>query len=93
MKFLLQMWRTRSDGPASHAAWGRAPFTFDAMDKRIRFETKEQSNARREREFLALSPSERVLWFLRSFNGRASSAKVEDRTRNFVIRKEGDALR
>jgi hypothetical protein len=58
------------------------------MDARIRFETKEQSNASREQEFLALSPSERVLWFLRSFNGRAVSAKKEDRSGNFVIRRK-----
>ncbi|MBP6644085.1 MAG: hypothetical protein KA186_13405 [Flavobacteriales bacterium] len=60
------------------------------MDKRITFETKEESNARREREFLALTPSERYHWFLRSFQGRVQ----EDRpTKNFIIRKRVDGLR
>jgi len=60
----------------------------------IRFETKEESNARREREFLALSPSERLLSFLRSFDlphgvvGVASEHKD-----NFIIRRRHDALR
>ena len=64
------------------------------MDPRIRFETKEESNARQEREFLALPPSERVMWFLRSFNGRVSaSAMREDKSGNFVIRKRNDAVR
>ena len=62
------------------------------MDKRIRFETKEESNARREREFLALSPAERVLWFLRSFNGRGPVVP-EDRSRHFIIRKKDDTVR
>ncbi|MBP8822591.1 MAG: hypothetical protein KBH07_02970 [Flavobacteriales bacterium] len=58
------------------------------MDKRIRFETKEESNARREREFLALSPHERFMWFLRSFDesGRKFDKKKPDNG-NFVISK------
>ena len=60
------------------------------MDKRIRFETKEESNARREKEFLALTPSERFQWFLRSFNGRVQEDRPTD---NFVIRKKSDGLR
>ena len=59
------------------------------MDSRIRFETKEDSNARRERAFLALSPSERLMWFLRSFNGRGTVVP-EDRSRHHVIRKKKD---
>ncbi|MBK9764248.1 MAG: hypothetical protein IPO87_13070 [Flavobacteriales bacterium] len=60
------------------------------MDKRITFETKEESNARREREFLALTPSERFHWFLLSFQGRVQ----EDRpTKNFIIRKRVDGIR
>lgn len=38
-----------------------------STDDRIHFETKEESNARRERAFLALTPGERLMWFLRSF--------------------------
>jgi hypothetical protein len=60
----------------------------------IRFETKAESNARREREFLALSPSERLRSFLRSFDlphivvSRASEEKG-----NLIIRRRTDALR
>ncbi|MBS1581216.1 MAG: hypothetical protein JST66_03355 [Bacteroidetes bacterium] len=64
------------------------------MDERIRFETKEGSNARRERAFLALPPAERFEWFLRSFVDRAITvAEARPVTGNFVIRKDGDALR
>jgi len=61
---------------------------------KIRFETKEESNARREREFLALSPSERLLSFLRSFDMPhvMVSAATEDKG-NFIIRRRSDALR
>jgi hypothetical protein len=62
------------------------------MDKRIRFETKEEANARREREFMALSPGERFQWFLRSFDGRVSHGlSANERKGNFIIRKK-DAL-
>lgn len=64
------------------------------MDDRIRFETKEESNARREREFLALTPHERFLWFLRSFDGRRSDPDAVDQpTKNFVICKKDDLVR
>ena len=59
------------------------------MDKRIRFETKEESNARGEREFLALTPSERMQWFLRSLNARVQEDR---RTDNFIIRKRDHGL-
>ena len=64
------------------------------MDPRIRFETKEESNARREREFLALTPHERFLWFLRSFDrpGFRGRHKLEDKG-NFVIQKKHDPVR
>ncbi|MBS1546376.1 MAG: hypothetical protein JST38_12285 [Bacteroidetes bacterium] len=64
------------------------------MDKRIRFETKEEANARREREFLALTPHERFMWFLRSFDrpGFPARHKTEDKG-NFVIRKKHDPVR
>ena len=58
----------------------------------IRFETKEESNARREREFLALTPWERLRSFLRSFDLQAdpNSSPGEDKG-NFIIerRREG----
>lgn len=64
------------------------------MDKRIHFETKEEANARREREFLALTPHERFLWFLRSFDrpGFTSRHKPADKG-NFVIWKKHDPVR
>lgn len=63
------------------------------MGKRIRFETKEESNARREREFMALTPHERLQWFLRSFDGRVPLAPdAAQKKGNFVIHKK-NALR
>jgi len=71
--------------------------TFDhqrAMDKRIRFETKEESNARREREFLALTPHERFLWFLRSFDRPGFTARHKPADKgNFVIWKKHGPVR
>lgn len=59
------------------------------MDKRIRFVTKEEFNARREREFMALSPGERFQWFLRSFDGRVSEVpSANERRGNYIIRKK-----
>jgi hypothetical protein len=56
------------------------------MDHRIRFETKEQSNVRRQQAFLDLSPSERFLWFLRSFDeGTPRNPKAANN--NFVIER------
>lgn len=64
------------------------------MDKRIRFETKEESNARREREFLALTPQERFMWFLRSFDRRGLTARHKPADPgNFVIWKKHDPVR
>lgn len=57
------------------------------MDKRIRFETKERSNARREKEFLALTPSQRFQWFLASFEGRVSNEEPHRSKGNFIIRQ------
>ena len=60
----------------------------------IRFETKEESNARREREFLALSPAERLLSFLRSFDLPYVVKRLAvDSKDNFIIRRRNDALR
>jgi hypothetical protein len=56
------------------------------MDHRIRFETKEQSIVRRQQAFLDLSPSERFLWFLRSFDeGTPRNPKAANN--NFVIER------
>lgn len=63
------------------------------MDKRIRFGTKEEHNARRERAFLALSPSERLAWFLRSFTRHGSPELAVRNTGNFIIRKRCDGVR
>ncbi len=64
------------------------------MDKRIRFETKEEANARREREFLALTPHERFLWFLRSFDRPGFTARHKPADKgNFVIRKKHGPVR
>lgn len=62
------------------------------MDPRIRFETKEQSNARRREAFLALSPAERFAWFLRSFDRRTPMSRSEGSGR-FLIRRTRDPLR
>jgi len=53
----------------------------------IRFETKEESNARREREFMALTPSQRfqsfmeLCWALSNFESRSQ----EEDKGNFVL--------
>jgi hypothetical protein len=64
------------------------------MDSRISFGTKEETNARREREFLALTPAERLLWFLKSFEGRVTDQpKVAKDKDNFIVSRKKDALR
>ncbi|HMN05946.1 MAG TPA: hypothetical protein PKD45_09480 [Flavobacteriales bacterium] len=62
-----------------------------AMDKRVHFGTKEEHNARREQAFLALTPAERFMWFLRSFAGPrpAHMRKAKQDKGNFVINKDG----
>lgn len=59
----------------------------------IRFETKEESNVRREREFLALSPWERLVHFLRDIerNPPAEHERGEAKW-NFIIRKRDHAV-
>ncbi len=64
------------------------------MDKRIHYGTKEENNARREREFLALTPHERFMWFLRSFDRPPGNApRKTGNSSNFIVRKRHDALR
>jgi hypothetical protein len=57
-------------------------------DPRIRFETKEESNARREREFIALTPWERLVQYLRDIE--RNPPPIEERGEakgNFIIWK------
>lgn len=64
------------------------------MDPRIRFETKEESNARREREFLALSPAERFASFLRDIElNPPDVSETGEAKGNFIIRRASDAIR
>jgi len=60
----------------------------------IRFETKEESNARREREFLALSPWERLKSFLRDIvlQTDPESSPGKDKG-NFIIERHNDGVR
>lgn len=70
-----------------------------STDPRIRFETKEESNARREQEFLALAPHERFMSFLRGFTvWKAMRSKVAAPDKgNFIIHRKaqefGDEVR
>lgn len=61
----------------------------------LHFETKEEANARREREFLALSPSERVQVFIRMV-GANQLFKAENpqpkNPNNFHIYKKKDGV-
>lgn len=58
------------------------------IDKRIRFLTKEESNTEREQAFLALTPSERFMAFIKSFDqlkGFESKEYDDDSKGNFII--------
>lgn len=60
----------------------------------IRFETKEESNARREREFLALSPWERLRSFLRDIALQADpNESPGERKGNYIIERRADGIR
>ena len=60
----------------------------------IRFETKEESNARREREFLALPPWERLKSYLRDIERDPPEMHERGEARgNFIIRKVEHAVR
>lgn len=63
-------------------------------DPRIRFETKEESNARREHEFMALTPWERLVLYLRDIarNPPAQEERGEAKG-NFIISKRTDGVR
>jgi len=64
------------------------------MDDRIRFGSKEENNVRREQAFLALTPSERLEWFLRSFGAvRNIRSGKKDSSGNFTISKRDAAVR
>ena len=70
----------------------------ESSDPRIRFETKEQSNERRQREFMALTPNERFIWFLNSFYSKLpdpsgpDAEQVEKDERTFVIHRRNAAI-
>lgn len=60
----------------------------------IRFETKEESNARREREFLALTPWERLTNYLLDIERNPPEEHERGEARgNFIIRKVEHAVR
>ena len=64
------------------------------MDDRIRFGSKDELNAQRERAFLALEPHERLMWFLRSFNEHVVvDPMAVERKGNFILEKQRDGLR
>lgn len=56
------------------------------MKKQIFFGTKEEHNARREAEFLSLTPYERLQWFF-SAVGQNKVLSNEDKKGNFVLRR------
>lgn len=57
--------------------------------KRLIFDTKENNNTRREREFLALDPAERVAVFLRMVDQYAifPSSIPSGKKDNFILEK------
>jgi hypothetical protein len=60
----------------------------------IRFETKEASNARREQEFLALTPWERLKCYLRDIERNPPEEHERGEAKgNFIIRKVEHAVR
>ena len=56
------------------------------MKKQIFFGTKEEHNARREAEFLSLTPYERLRWFF-SAVGQNKVPSNEDKKGNFILIK------
>jgi hypothetical protein len=64
------------------------------IDPRIRFETKEESNARRRREFLALSAWERLAWLLRDIERNPPDLNERGEAKgNFIIRRRPHGIR
>jgi hypothetical protein len=64
------------------------------IDPRIRFETKEESNARRQREFLALTPWERLVQYLRDIERNPPAMEERGEAKgNFIIWKRTDGIR
>lgn len=61
---------------------------------RLIFDTKENNNRRRQEEFLALSPAQRVQVFLKmvgEFSKFGTNAKPQDKG-NFVLTKSEDGV-
>ena len=64
------------------------------MDKRIRFETKAEANTRREREFMALTPWERLALYLREITRNPPTREERGEAKgNFIIWKRADGVR
>lgn len=63
-------------------------------DPRILFGTKEESNARRHREFLALTPWERLVLYLRDIERNPPDAAERGEAKgNFIIWKRTYGVR
>ncbi|MBL0046295.1 MAG: hypothetical protein IPP33_18445 [Flavobacteriales bacterium] len=63
-------------------------------DPRIHFETKEESNARRRREFLELTPWERMVYYLRDIQRNPPGHDERGEAKgNFIIWKRVDEVR
>ena len=56
------------------------------MKKEIFFGTKEENNARREAEFLALTPFERLQWFFKMV-GKANHSNENEKKGNLILYK------
>ena len=61
---------------------------------KIYFATKAENNERRRQDFLALSPHERVCWYLSSLKHQTFrfDRKTPEEKGNFVIEKRNDAI-
>lgn len=65
-------------------------FIFEKM-KKLDFRTKQESNGKKEEEFLALSPSERFLHFLKLCEALAPFSKPKtDFGNNLVLERKGE---
>lgn len=56
------------------------------MKKQIFYGTKEEHNARREAEFLSMTPYERLQWFF-TMVGQNKVPSNEDKKANFILTK------
>lgn len=56
------------------------------MKRQIFFGTKKENNTRRENEFLALSPCERLQWFFKMV-GQATHSNANEKKGNLILYK------